>query len=86
MKRTDPTAKFIKAVDAETGTIVGQGVWLVLVKVPAEEALEGDFWDNQEEEEFAQELVRQFMVPRINAAKAANGRLLGDLSNIISME
>ena len=77
MKRTDPTARFIKAVDSLTGQIAGQAIWLILDKNPGEDGLEGDFWESQHEKEYAQELFAQFVVPRTEAFKAADGRLLG---------
>ncbi|KAL9122707.1 MAG: hypothetical protein Q9187_000745 [Circinaria calcarea] len=76
MKHTDPTIRFIKAVDTKTGKIVGQANWLILEKEPTDEQLEGHFWENEDEKEHAQQLFAQFMVPRIEAVKSAKGPLI----------
>ena len=85
MKRMDPTARFIKAVDSHTGQIVGQAVWLVLDQDPGKERLEGNFWENEQEKEYAQELFAQYIVPRTEAFKSTDGRLLGKSSRYITL-
>lgn len=80
MKRTDPTARFIKAVDSHTGRIVGQANWQILDKDPSDDRLEGSYWENSYEKEYAQELFTQFIMPRAEAFRTAEGRLLGDCS------
>ena len=80
MKQTDHTARFLKAIDTESGKIIGQAVWL-LVNNPAvlEEPLEEDVWDGDDEKEFSQLLLTQLMAPRIEAAKSLDGMLFGKM-------
>ncbi|MCJ1460802.1 hypothetical protein MMC28_011184 [Mycoblastus sanguinarius] len=79
MQRKDPGAKLLKAINHERYTTVEQANWLIFGGMPMAETLEGNFWDSFEDKKVAQQLVGQFMEPRSNAAKAANGRLLGTL-------
>ena len=78
MKRTDPTAHFLKAVDVHTGYVVGQANWLILDKDPGGDRLEEGIWEDDHEMEYAQELFTQYMVPRTEAFRNANGPLIGE--------
>ncbi|CAG8981835.1 hypothetical protein HYALB_00013947 [Hymenoscyphus albidus] len=67
---TDPCARFIKAVDEETGTIVAQAKWIVYRDtIPPEGELEGEFWESEEEREFARLLCREYLIPRRKAIR-----------------
>ncbi|KAL8938399.1 MAG: hypothetical protein Q9216_003916 [Gyalolechia sp. 2 TL-2023] len=76
-KHTDPSIRFIKVVDTDTRQIIGQANWQVLEEIPTDESLEGDFWENENDKEFAQRLHDQYMIPRSRAIKTAGGKLLG---------
>ena len=61
-KHSDPTVWCIKAIDTRTGKIIGQANWLCLENKLVKDQLEGDFWNDEDEKEFAQQLYAQFAV------------------------
>ena len=79
LKRTDSSARFIKAVDTKTGRILGQAIWLVLFEGPGEKSIEGEFWGDPDDREYTQLLIEQYRILRVKAFEAGNGRLLGTL-------
>ena len=76
MKHKDPHARFLKITDTATGEIIGQAKWLEYEKVPEIPKLSGDYWETEEEKQYAVHLHAGFMVTRMDAIKAANGQIL----------
>lgn len=72
-KTSDPTVRYIKATDLDTGKIIGQANWLCLDKDTVKDHLEGDFWPTEDDKEFAYQLYAQFVVYRCDAIRSANG-------------
>lgn len=78
----DPVGHFVKAVETETGKIVGAAKWNIYKagEVPPQAELGGPFWPNEEEEEFAKAIFHSFFAPRQKVLEELNGRLVGKLS------
>lgn len=77
IKQSDPNTTFIKVVDTQTGKMIALGKWNVYDgTVPEEAELDGDFWQSQEEKEYAQYLFREYLVPRRKAIKESGGNLV----------
>ncbi|CAG8953415.1 hypothetical protein HYFRA_00010164 [Hymenoscyphus fraxineus] len=76
-KQQDPCARFLKAVDEDTGTIVAQAKWIVYRDtIPPEGELEGEFWESEEEKEFARLLCREYLIPRRDAVREFGGNVV----------
>lgn len=75
-KHNDPSVRFIKVTDSDTGQMVGQANWLVWQNTASPESLNGDFWESEDEKEFARQLWDQYIVPRSRAIEAADGKIL----------
>jgi hypothetical protein len=77
-KNADPFSRFLKVTDTETGEIVGQAKWIVVGhEKPPEVALQGDWWDTEEDKIYAQHMYEAFLVGRRSAIRNAKGPLLG---------
>ena len=61
-KHSDPAVRFIKVVDTQTGQIIRHANWLCIEKQSVKTQLEGNFWGDQDEKDFAQQLYAQFAV------------------------
>ena len=72
-KTSDPTARCIKATNTQTGKVVGLANWLCLENKSVKDQLDGDFWDNDDDKDFAQRLYAQFAVCRRTAVQSATG-------------
>ena len=79
-KKSDPTVRFIKAVDTLTGKIIGQANWLCLEDKTVKGELDGDFWDDEDSKEFAQLMYAQFSICRRKAVAAAPGTVWSNYS------
>jgi hypothetical protein len=75
--RTDSGVRFTKALDSETGQIIGQANWLILEEKRTDVQPEDDPWGDAEDKEHAQQLFAQYMVPRSKAFHSANGKIVG---------
>ena len=76
-KKSDPNTTLIKVVDTETDKMVALGKWNVFNgTIPEEVELEGDFWKDQDEKEYAQHLFRGYLAPRRQAIKDSGGKLV----------
>jgi hypothetical protein len=76
-KKTDPTITFLKVTDTDTGLMIAQAKWIVYKNhIPAEEDLDGDFWENSEEKEYAQLLDREYLNHRRKLIKDSGGNLV----------
>ena len=77
IKNSDPNTTFIKVVDTSTGKMIALAKWNVYNgTVPEEVDLDGDFWQSQDDKEYAQHLFREYLVPRRKAIKDSGGRLV----------
>ena len=76
MKQSDPNTTFIKVVDTQ-GKIIAIAKWNVYDgTVPEESELEGDYWQGQDDKEYAQHLFREYLVPRRRAIRESGGNLV----------
>lgn len=82
-RKGDPLATNIKAVDVETGKMIGHAKWIIPKGVvPPEYGLDGDYWESEEEKEYAAWLYSQYLVPRRKAFKEYGGNVIGLLPGI----
>lgn len=79
----DPNGTFIKAVDTETDEIVGAAKWNMYKagQIPPQPEIAGEYWENEEDKEFAQALFRGFFTPRQKVIEATDGNLAGTSSH-----
>ncbi|CAG8953782.1 hypothetical protein HYFRA_00006673 [Hymenoscyphus fraxineus] len=76
-KHQDPCAKFLKVIDTDTGTMIAQAKWNIYKNtIPPELDLDGEFWDDEEEKEYAQLLCREYLLPRRAAIRESGGNLM----------
>jgi len=77
MSRADPNTIFLKVVDTSTDTIVGVAKWNIYKNtIPEEVELEGDYWESDEDKEYAQLLFREFLIPRRDWVRKMEGNLV----------
>lgn len=76
----DPYGHFLKVVN-ETGEIIAAAKWNLYKsgEVPPHPELDGDYWETDEEKEFAQSIFRAFFSPRQEAIEETNGHLVGKI-------
>lgn len=84
IKNSDPNTTFIKVVDTLSGRMIALAKWNVYKDgtVPEEGELEGEFWEEREEKEYARYLFREFLVPRRRAIRESGGRLVCKLKQV----
>lgn len=78
-QQSDPNAYFIKAVDEESGEIVGVAKWLIMheeVKV-GDVGDEGGLMESEEERAYVKELLTQYYSSRSEALREVGGKILG---------
>ena len=78
-QQSDPDVHFIKAVDVESGEIVGVAKWLILheeVKV-GEIGDEGSLRESEEERAYVKELLIQYYSSRSEALREVGSKILG---------
>ncbi|ORY02847.1 hypothetical protein BCR34DRAFT_492851 [Clohesyomyces aquaticus] len=74
--RADPNTTFLKAVDA-LGRMIAGAKWNVYNGViPPEPKLEGNYWKDEFEKEFARHMFDGYLVPRLSDVKASGGNLV----------
>ncbi|ESZ89721.1 hypothetical protein SBOR_9897 [Sclerotinia borealis F-4128] len=77
IKNEDLHTTFLKVVDTDTGAMIAKAKWNIWKGViPPEVDLDGDFWETDEEKEWAQHLNREFLISRRKAIKEAGGHLV----------
>lgn len=77
MKRTDPNTTFIKVVDTQVGKIIAMAKWNIYDgTLPEEVDVDGDYWQGQDDKEYAQYLFREYLVPRRRAIRESGGNLV----------
>ncbi|KXL49145.1 hypothetical protein M433DRAFT_158974 [Acidomyces richmondensis BFW] len=78
-KHEDAHTVFLKAVDSETGTIMGMAKWNIYNNsLPDLSEIEsaGDYWENEDDHAYATAILNIFLQQRNAAIKASNGNLL----------
>lgn len=79
--KTEPTITDIKAVDEETGKTIGHARWMICDgRIPPESELSGDYWETQDQKDFAAHMFSQYLVPRRKAIKESGGHIVCKLS------
>ncbi|KXT04406.1 hypothetical protein AC578_3565 [Pseudocercospora eumusae] len=80
IKNTDPSTTYIKAVDSESGEIMGMAKWLVFNEnLPASRRFEGgtgDFWPDEEEAEYAKAMADRFVQERNAYIECVKGNVV----------
>ncbi|EPE36377.1 Acyl-CoA N-acyltransferases (Nat) [Glarea lozoyensis ATCC 20868] len=77
VKNTDPCCNFLKVVDTASGKIVAVAKWNIYDDhIPEEADLDGDWWENEEEKEFARVMYREYLVPRRRAIGELKGNVM----------
>ncbi|KAF2626942.1 hypothetical protein BU25DRAFT_491853 [Macroventuria anomochaeta] len=74
----DPNGNFMKVVDKDSGKIVAAAKWNVYKagEIPPQPEIDGDYWENEEDKEFAQRLFHGFFAPRQKVIEETNGNLV----------
>jgi hypothetical protein len=77
----DPYGNILKVVDTETGKIVASAKWNLYNggPIPPQPEIDGDYWKNEEDKEFAQCLFHAFFSPRQRVIEETGARLAGML-------
>jgi GNAT superfamily N-acetyltransferase len=75
----DPYGNFTKVIDKDTGKIAGAAKWNLYKngEVPPQPAIGGDYWDSEDDKEFAQALFHNFFAMRQKVIQETNGNLVG---------
>ena len=84
-KKNDPDTYFLKATDTESEEIVGIAKWNIYNgTIPEEVGLDGEYWETEEDKEYANCLWAAYLVPRRNAIKGTKGHLVCESSNFLA--
>ena len=77
----DSYGHFIKVDDHDSGKLIAAAKWNIYEggEIPPQPAIDGDYWDSEEDKEFAQSLFHAFFAPRQKAIEETNGHLIGRL-------
>lgn len=76
-RKGDPLAINIKAVDDVSGKMVGHAKWIIPKGVvPPEFELGGDYWETEDQKEYAAWIYSQYLVPRRKAFKEYGGNVI----------
>ncbi|KAL9105501.1 MAG: hypothetical protein Q9227_009331 [Pyrenula ochraceoflavens] len=77
MKNNDPNTTYLKVTDLSTGMIIAVAKWNVYDGViPDEVQLEGDYWENKDRKELAQEIFAGYLAPRRKAIRESGGKII----------
>jgi hypothetical protein len=83
VKQDDPCSNFIKVVDTDSGKIIATAKWNIYRDtIPEEKDLDGDFWENDEDKEYAQVLCREYLIPRRKAIRESKGNIICKLHHL----
>ncbi|KAJ4382912.1 hypothetical protein N0V86_002139 [Didymella sp. IMI 355093] len=82
----DPYGHFVKVIDEDTGIIAGAAKWNVYKsgEVPPQPAIGGDYWESEEDREFAQALFHGFFALRQKVIEETNGNLVGRFCSCVA--
>lgn len=80
VKNSDSHTTYLKAIDDSTGEIMGMAKWNIWQNGkhtdPAQiQGTSGDYWDTQEDKEYADKLIPLFLEKRIAAIERTGGNL-----------
>lgn len=77
----DPYGNFLKVVDKDTGAMVAAAKWNLYKggEIPPQPEIGGDYWENEDEKEFAQCIFHAFFAPRQLVIEETGARLAGIL-------
>ncbi|KAF2110668.1 acyl-CoA N-acyltransferase [Lophiotrema nucula] len=83
-RKGDPLAINVKAVDDAAGKMIGHARWIIPNGVvPPEFELGGDYWETEDQKEYAAWMFSQYLVPRRKAFKEYGGNVVSlDLMTI----
>lgn len=77
-RQADPFATNMKAVDPKTDKMIGHARWIICDGALAPEfELSGDYWETEDEKEFAAWMYSQYLVPRRETIKKSGGHIVG---------
>lgn len=78
-KNTDPHTRYMKAVDEDSGVVMGMAKWNIYDNsLPDLDTIKpiGDYWENDEEKMYATSMTQLFLEERNAAIKQSNGNLV----------
>ncbi|KAL8698018.1 MAG: hypothetical protein Q9224_002048 [Gallowayella concinna] len=82
-KHRDSWTTFLKVTDTDTGEMIAQAKWSIFDGVaPEDMELDGDYWEGDEEKEYARYMFWEFLGPRRAAIKASGGKLVCKFSRL----
>lgn len=83
MFQGDPYGNFVEVVDNDTGVTVAAAKWNIYKggEVRGQVEMGGDYWESEEDKEFAQALFHGFFAPRQKVIEETNGNLVGMLQS-----
>jgi hypothetical protein len=82
-RKGDPLAINVKAVDDATGKMIGHAKWIIPKGVaPPEFELSGDYWETEDQKEYAAWMFSQYLVPRRKAFKEYGGNVVCMLASV----
>lgn len=77
IQHADPHTTFIKAVDEETGEIVGMAKWLIFQGAfPESTKPDAKYWPTEADYKYFQDVVPIFLEKRYAALQSTNGNLV----------
>ncbi|KAK5122257.1 hypothetical protein LTR85_004167 [Meristemomyces frigidus] len=79
IKNTDPLTTFMKAVDEESGVVMGMAKWNIYDNtLPDLDTIKpvGEFWENDDEKMYASSMTQLFLAERNAAIRQSNGNLV----------
>ncbi|KAF4624454.1 hypothetical protein G7Y89_g13717 [Cudoniella acicularis] len=77
IKHSDPCTTFLKVTDTDTGLMIASAKWNVYNQtIPPEWELDGDFWDTEEDKEYANLLSLDLLTVDPKYQRQGAGRLL----------
>ena len=72
-----PSATFLKVTDSDTDTIVAVAKWNIYNGDISDEVdVDGEFWESKGEKELARETFAGYLIPRREAVRKAQGRIV----------
>jgi hypothetical protein len=77
VKNADPCSNFLKVVDTDSEKIVAVAKWNIYQNnIPEEKDLDGEWWNSEEEKEFARFMFRDYLVPRRGVIRELGGNVM----------
>ncbi len=73
---SDPTVRFLKATDTETGNLAGLSKWYIYEKDPIEDELEGDYWESDDSKAYAMHLYKEYYSNRRRVIRSSEKPIL----------